>query len=180
MLGKWDNWYKGLKKEGDLFYGEMETYYMAAELLSDIKTVEDWGCGVGGFKKFYKGKYIGIDGSKTPFTDKIADLRKYTSKVDGILMRHVLEHNYDWEKVLKNAIKSFKKKMVLILFTPFVSETKEIAHNLQYGVDVPDIAFNPKDIEKNFVGCDWKLISDIPARTGYGIEHVYYLVKSKK
>ena len=58
MLGKWDNWYKGLTKKdlGAFLYGDTETYKLAAEFLSDMKVVEDWGCGVGGFKRFYKGK----------------------------------------------------------------------------------------------------------------------------
>lgn len=179
MLGKWDNWYKGLTKKdlGAFLYGDTETYKLAAEFLSDMKVVEDWGCGVGGFKRFYKGKYTGVDGSKTPFTNKVVDLREYKSKVDGIMMRHVLEHNYDWEKVLDNAIGSFRKKMCLILFTPFAGSTQEIAHNLAHGVDVPDIAFSQKDIEKHLTGCDWKMIGNIKTDTGYGVEHIFYITK---
>lgn len=182
MLGKWDLWYKGLteKDQGAFLYGDTQTYLMAADWLSDMKTVEDWGCGVGGFKRFYKGKYIGLDGSKTPFVDRVVDLRKYKSKVDGIVMRHVLEHNYDWKKVLENATQSFQKKMVLVLFTPFVEKTVEISHNLSHGVDVPDISFNQKDLEKCFKGCEWLLSADIPTSTGYGLEHVYFLAKKSK
>lgn len=182
MLGKWDKWYEGLTKQdqGAFLYGDTETYLVAADWLSDIKKIEDWGCGVGGFKRFYRGEYVGLDGSKTPFADKIVDLRKYKSKIDGIMMRHVLEHNYDWEKVLANAVASFQKKMILILFTPFVEKTIEISHNLSHGVDVPDISFSREDIEKHFKGCKWKLVANIPTGTGYGVEHVYFLTKSSK
>jgi hypothetical protein len=179
MTGKWDRWYKGVSKKdiGAFRYGDTETYTMAAKFLADIKEVEDWGCGLGGFKRFYKGKYIGIDGSKTPFTDKVVDLRTYKSNVEGVMMRHVLEHNYDWDNVLTNAVASFNKKMCLILFTPFSPKTHEIAHNLVHGVDVPDISFKRKDIEKHFSEYKWKLVANIPTKHAYRVEHVYFITK---
>ncbi len=177
MLGKWDNWYKGVDSIGSFRYGNTVTYQLAADFLADMDVVEDWGCGTGGFKKLYKGKYIGLDGSANPFVDKVVDLRKYRSNVDGIMMRHVLEHNYDWEHVLYGAISSFKKKFCLILFTPFEETTKEIAHNKQHGVDVPDIAFSREDIERFFKTFKWRLQDNIKTRTGYRVEHVYYVEK---
>lgn len=177
MLGKWDGRYKDVKNTEPIMYGSDETYKLAAKFLSDIDEVEDWGCGAGGFRKFYKGKYIGINGSANPFVDKVADLRAYRSNAGGIVMRHVLEHNYDWKKVLHNAIASFQKKLCLILFTPFVAETLEISHNKKHGVDVPDISFSRKDIEKFFAGLDWRLDDNIKTKTQYGIEHVYYVEK---
>ncbi len=176
MLGKWDGWYKNINTMGAFRYGDTVTYRLAADFMADIDEVEDWGCGTGGFKRFYGGKYIGIDGSANPFVDKIADLREYKSNVDGIMMRHVLEHNYDWKLVLQNAVESFKKKLCLIVFTPFMDETKEIAHNKKYGVDVPDIAFAKNDIEAAFAGLKWRSES-YKTRTGYGMEHIYYIEK---
>ena len=38
-------------------------------------------------------------------------------------MRHVLEHNINWTKILRNAVDSFTKKMVLITFLNFTKET---------------------------------------------------------
>jgi hypothetical protein len=179
MLGKWDGWYQNLTEDdmGAFQYGDTETYRMAADFLSDMEEVEDWGCGAGGFKRFYKGRYIGLDGSHTPFADKVVDLRLYRSKVDGIVMRHVLEHNYDWKDVLSGAVASFTKKMCLILFTPFVPETHEIAHNLVHGVDVPDIAFRQEDIQELLVDCSWELAANLSTETGYGQEHVYFLTR---
>ena len=175
MLGKWDKWYKNVKtmKSG----GDTTTYKLAADFLAGMEEVEDWGCGTGGFRRFYKGKYTGIDGSATPFVDKIADLRTYRSSADGIMMRHVLEHNYDWEKVLAGAVASFRRKLCLVLFTPFAEKTHEIAHNKKHGVDVPDIAFNKKDIERFFEGLKWRLQDNIKTRTGYRAEHIYYIEK---
>lgn len=176
MLGKWDKWYKNIDKMGSFRYGDTITYRLAADFMADVAEVEDWGCGTGGFKRFYKGKYIGVDGSTNPFVDKVADLREYKSNVDGIVMRHVLEHNYDWKLVLENAIASFNKKLCIILFTPFATDTKEIAHNKKHGVDVPDIAFCKDEIESFFEGLKWKMESH-ETKTGYGIEHIYFIEK---
>ena len=178
-LGKWDGWYSNITPDdiGAFRYGDTETYQMAAEFLSDLESVEDWGCGTGGFKRFCKSPYIGIDGSKTPFADKIVDLCKYRSSVDGVMMRHVLEHNYQWEKILANAVASAKKKFCLILFTPFQTEGSIVlAQNLKYGVDVPDLGFRREDIEKHFAGWDFES-STLSTATGYGIEHVYLATK---
>lgn len=177
MLGKWDEWYKDADTMGSFAYGDTITYKLAADFLADMKEVEDWGCGTGGFKRLYKGKYTGIDGSDNPFVDKVVDLQTYQSSVDGIMMRHVLEHNYNWKDILANAVSSFKKKYCLILFTPLLDETQEIAHNKKHGVDVPDIAFNRKDIEQFFKGLKWRLQDNIKTRTNYKVEHVYYIEK---
>lgn len=178
MLGKWDWWYKDIKHMTSFRYGNTITYQLAEDFLKGMD-VEDWGCGTGGFKRLHKGGYLGIDGSKTPFVDKIANLRNYKSSVDGIMMRHVLEHNYDWEKVLDSAISSFKKKFCLILFTPFADKTTVIAQTKKYGVDVSVISFNKKDIERHFKGLKWKLIENIKTKTYYGVEHIYYVEKPK-
>ena len=179
MLGKWSKWYKDISVNNPKLhkYGDTSTYQIAADFLSDMEKIEDWGCGPGRFRKFYNGKYIGVDGTKNIFVDKVKDLRKYKSNTDGIIMRHVLEHNYDWEKILKNAVKSFKKKFCLILFTPFAVTTHQIDFNEKIGV--PDIAFKKEDIEKCLDKCEWE-VETIPTNTIYGIEHVYKIWKRSK
>ncbi|OHA87802.1 MAG: hypothetical protein A3A96_00550 [Candidatus Zambryskibacteria bacterium RIFCSPLOWO2_01_FULL_39_39] len=177
MLGKWDGWYKDAKTMGAFRYGDTITYKLASDFLADTKEVEDWGCGTGGFKRFYKGKYVGIDGSKNTFVDKVADLSSYRSDVESIMMRHVLEHNYDWQNVLARAVSSFRRKFCLIIFTPFQDETSEIAHNKKYGVDVPDLAFRKEDIEKFFVGLKWRMETH-KTKTSYGVEYIYYVEKN--
>jgi hypothetical protein len=158
------------------FYADSTTYLMAAAFLADVEEVEDWGCGGGGFRRFcISPRYIGLDGSKTPYADKIVDLCTYRSTAAGIMMRHILEHNYEWEKVLDAALQSFQKKFCLILFTPFVAQTKAIADNRRYGIDVPDLAFKREDIERHLNGVNWRLIQDIRTQSQYGVEHVYFI-----
>lgn len=82
-------------------YGTV-TYRRAAAFLTDVTEVEDWGCGAGGFKRFCRPRYVGVDGSKTPFADRVVDLCTYTSRVEGIMMRHVIEHSYLWRAILDN------------------------------------------------------------------------------
>lgn len=184
MSDKWNEWYKNLKKDdiGSFRYGDTPTYNMGYLFLKTCNKIEDWGCGSGGFKRFFMNeesdKYIGIDGSKTPFSDIKADLREYTSSIDGIFMRHILEHNYEWNLILDNACRSFNKKMCLILFTPFSDKTREIAHNLRHGVDVPDMSFNKQDLLDIFEKYNIKHdLVTIQSATGYNIENIFYLTK---
>jgi len=181
-LGKWNSWYAGVTLDdiGAFRYSDTETYQMAADFLSDLDSVEDWGCGTGGFKRVCKSPYVGLDGSNTPFADKIVDLCDYRSSVDGVMMRHVLEHNYQWKKILSNAVASARKKMCLVIFTPFQADgTKELAHNKPHGVDVPDLAFKKEDIEAFFAGCSFECKS-LATASGYGVEHIYFITKQVK
>ncbi|MEX0909994.1 MAG: hypothetical protein WDZ75_01735 [Candidatus Paceibacterota bacterium] len=175
MIGKWAQWYKGITKMSSFRYGNTKTYKLAEGFLKGL-SVEDWGCGTGGFKRLHHGPYRGIDGTETPFTDVVADLREYQSKTEGIIMRHVLEHNYDWERVLVNALNSFTKRFCLILFTPFTEETKEIAHNLKHGVDVPDLSFQKAELEWFLKGMEFEMETH-QTKTAYGVEHIYYIEK---
>lgn len=178
--GKWNAWYRGLSAEQPQLYGNAATYLIAAAFLADVELVEDWGCGKGGFSHFCLGKYLGIDGSDTPFASRIADLRTYRSKAEGILIRHVLEHNYDWEAILAGAVESFQKKLCLILFTPFAAETRELSHNREVGIDAPNLSLARADIEAHFDGLSWRLIADIRTPSQFGIEHVYLVWRSDK
>jgi hypothetical protein len=160
-------------------YSDTVTYEKGFNWLKCCQVIEDWGCGAGGFKRFFtnvKNQYIGIDGSITPFSNVKADLVTYKSNVPGIYMRHILEHNYEWRKVLENALQSFTERFCLVLFTPFTDATKEIAHNLPHGVDVPDIAFSKDEITKIISdnGCVFTLES-FGTDTGYGVEHIFYI-----
>jgi len=185
MADKWNEWYKGLTLNdcGSFCYGDTLTYKLGYDFLQSCDNIEDWGCGVGGFKRFFinnntTSKYTGVDGSNTPFADIKTDLTTYTSDIDGIYMRHVLEHNYDWKLILNNACSSFKHKMCLVLFTPFNDESKELAHNLQHGVDVPDLSFDKNELLEifNYYKIKYTLTSFV-TQTGYNIEHVFFLTK---
>jgi hypothetical protein len=183
-MDKWNDWYKDLDPNtpSSFKYSDTITYEKGFDWLKSCKEIEDWGCGAGGFKRFFtenvKNKYIGVDGSITPFSNVKADLTVYRSNVEGIYMRHILEHNYEWRKILENALNSFTEKFCLVLFTPFVDKTKEIAHNAPHGVDVPDMAFSKDDIcsiiQNN--NCVYKLES-FQTNTGYSIEHIFYITR---
>jgi hypothetical protein len=172
--GKWDGWYKSLRvAQRGTMYGDVTTYYMAGAFLTGCATIEDWGCGAGGFKRFCPGDYVGVDGSQTPYASKVVELTTYQSESDGILLRHVLEHNYNWPKIVVGAVKSFRRKLCIILFTPFSDTTREIGHNRARGIDVPDLALAPGDIEAHFAGLSWKLFREIQTKSQYGVENVY-------
>jgi len=186
MTDKLNEWYKDLHHNdlGSFRYGDTITYELGYKFLQTCDKIEDWGCGTGGFKRFFLNenlnKYIGLDGSKTPFADIKTDLTSYYSNVDGIFMRHVLEHNYEWKQILENACKSFTKKMCLVLFTPFSNETTEIAHNFKHGVDVPDLSFNKNELIKLLETYNIKYeLTTLNTQTGYGIEHIFFLYKTK-
>lgn len=141
-------------------------------LLETCDTIEDWGCGMCWGRQYVpEGRYKGVDGSPAAeeFADVICDLRDYKSKVDGVFMRHILEHNWDWPIVLRNAMDSFEKRFVLILFTPFTLRTRAIQ---PFGLI--DMAFAKEDITAFFEGCEYRLES-LETNTQYGVEHIFYI-----
>ena len=174
-LGKWASWYRDLTETR--IYGDPITYGLAADYLSDVALVEDWGCGGGGFRQYCKTAYRGIDGTANPFVDEVVDLCTYRSTADGILMRHILEHNYEWRKVLENALQSFQKKMCLILFTPFMDVTQQI--HFWDELKVPDMAFSKDELTGIFQenGVRFHLFENVPTGSQYGVEHIFLLEK---
>ena len=181
-FGLWNARYA--KKKHKRMYGDVLTAKKAAEFfnLDDIHQIEDWGCGFGGFRDFIARHqtYIGVDGSDTRFADKIVDLETYQSSVDAVHLRHVLEHNPGWEKILENALASFTKRMVLTIFTPFEPTTKVIAEYPEYtGTDIimVDLSLNRDDLVSRFEGLDWSSDEGLVTKTQYNIEHIFYLEK---
>lgn len=175
-LNKWDSWYKNLKKQEP--YGNTKTYKLGADFLSDCATVEDWGCGKGWFRLHLPKKinYIGLDGTYNKFVDSHVDLENYRSESEGIFLRHVLEHNYNWEKILVNAVNSFKKKMVLVIFTPWSdTETKQIGFT--DALKVPDISFKKEDITKHLKDFSYRQESLASKETFYAQEHIFFISK---
>jgi len=171
-VGKWDVWYRGLTARAP--YGDTESYRIGADFLKDCETVEDWGCGRGWFATFRAGHCVGVDGSQSPFADIVTDLETYTSSVDGIFLRHVLEHNRGWQHILRNAVQSFRRKMVLAIFTPWSDgETREL--RVVEPVGVPDIAFRKDDIVGMLHGLTWELLELRSPNRIYGQEHVFLI-----
>lgn len=173
MLGAWN--YDQLTK---FPYGDDVTYEKGISFLDGHGAIEDWGCGFAHAKTFVKiSPYIGIDGS-SPNADKIVDLRQYTSDTECIFMRHVLEHNADWRNILKNAVASFSKRMVLIIFTPFGAKTRQIATSSGLtSFPVPDILFKKEDLTDSFEHLTYTEES-LQTNTQYGTEHIFYIEKS--
>lgn len=190
-LGIWNKQYSNKQYYSDKkvrqVYGDPKTAILAAEWLAipEIKEVQDWGCGVGGFEQYIANwqKYIGIDGSDSPGASKILDLSNYVTSVDSIHLRHVLEHNELWEKILRNFIQSFTKRGVITIFTPFKEKTeihKTYKNWQNTGFDMVDITFSWEDIKKVIEedsSITYKTQFNIPTKTQYGIENIILLKK---
>lgn len=182
-FGLWDDAYNGYEGGRKLYGNDIRTATIAAKFLGheSVFVIEDWGCGYGGFKKLIAPhqQYIGVDGSRTPFADKFVDLTSYRSAPDGILLRHVLEHNPRWFEILRNALSSFKKRMVIVIFTPFVEETKIVGRYPSWrgsarGVDMLDIAFNKEEILREFGDDVIWTESSVQSESQYGSEHIFF------
>lgn len=154
-------------------YGENTTYELGLSWLDGRgPVVEDWGCGTAYGRRFVtKSEYVGIDGTDTQFNDVTADLCEYRSNAAGIFIRHVLEHNYHWDKILGNAMASFKKRLVVVLFTPFAPETRVLSKTWN---QIPDLAFKREDITAFFGNL---LVHEEHLKTfsQFGVEHIFYV-----
>jgi len=177
-VGKWDPYHQTVFP-----YGPMFTYTMGASWLADQTEVQDWGCGPGFFKTLLKPgiQYIGVDGSKSPNVDVIADLETYRSETPAIFMRHVLEHNWNWKAVLQNALASFQSKFFLVLFIPLrTGPTENIREDFKHA-DVPDLSFNREEFvgHIDFANCEYEIetIETGKPATQYGVEIVFKIVR---
>jgi len=184
-VGLWDSWY-GSDSDGDArMYGEATTARLAGKWLDvpTIRTVEDWGCGHGGFRN-YLGKhqsYIGIDGSKSRFASVIADLTLYRSTADAIHIRHVLEHNPCWRKILANVLASFTQRAVITLFTPFAESEVALARYPNFngtGVEMVDLSLPEGDFmgALSAGGVHFRQ-KTLKTKTQYKVEHIFFLAR---
>lgn len=165
-VDRWTPWYDDAKRQ--IPYGDTVSYFMAEDWLRGIE-VQDWGCGYGWFKNVHYGNYVGIDGTKSKWCDIVADLTEFVSSSPGILLRHVLEHNHDWKKILDNAVASFTRRLCIVLFTPLAEETKVIVEDV-CGLGVPDISFNLDDILSR-LDCRF-FVDTMPSGSIYGVETI--------
>jgi len=184
-LGLWDKFWNGRnpKKERTTQQSNNVTMSMSRDIFqkNNISSIEDWGCGNCVFKEYLSDsiEYLGIDGSNTGYQDKIEDLTEYTSSVEGVYIRHLLEHNHGYKNILENALRSFGKVLILVLFTPFTAEKniKILGTCELRGYTIPDIAFNKEHIidiiERN--GCSYELIENVRSKTSYGAENLFII-----
>jgi len=182
-MHKWDGFYQKLTTEPSAFaFGDTESYLLGAQFLDDCNTVEDWGCGAGGFKR-YRPDAIGVDGSRTPFADKLEDLVNYKSQCEGIFIRHVLEHDRNWRLILHNAMESATKKVVIVLFIPLSGDkTEELLdgteENRKNGVNVPNLSLSIDDFMDTINPYASKIVQDnMISDTQYGQEVIFYITK---
>ncbi len=156
-------------------YGDDTSYRKGMAFLDGHGTIEDWGCGFGDARSFVRlSSYVGVDGS-SPYADRIVDLATYRSGTDCLFMRHVLEHNVEWRTILDNAVASFRKRMALIVFTPFAPATHVIATATHVtSVQIPDISFKKGDLTQGFAHLTFSEETLI-TNTQYGIEHLFYI-----
>ena len=163
-------------------YGSHTTYTAGADYLDGLAMLEDWGCGRGFFRTRLRLSHCrNIDGSPSPNVDRVADLTQYESRVNGIFIRHVLEHEWDWQKILANALRSFEQRMMIVLFTPWSNDdiTKNIAVDAvaESGIDVPDLSFSKPEMEEILAPYHPHFVDSLITRTQYRVEHLIYLHK---
>jgi len=164
--GGWD--YRDVEQ---FAYGDETSYRKGVAFLDGYGDIEDWGCGTAWAKRFVtKSAYTGIDASPSRYADKVVDLRTYRSDADCVFIRHVLEHSFDWGAILTNAVASFRQRMVLVIFTPFADQTREIAS----WSGIPDIAFRKEDLTERFHHLPYSE-ETIFTNTQYEREHIFYI-----
>lgn len=178
--GKWGALITGEQRP----FGDVVTYHRAAQFLADCEQIEDWGCGFGWFSKIMSGlsdaHVQNLDGTKTDYADRVVDLCSYRSRAEGILLRHVLEHNHDWRQVLENALHSFQRKLVIVVYTPFTEETHNRGdHQFENGTTVPVISFRLEDLQECIAKYPEILVSEerIQTNTEFRDERLFYLEK---
>ena len=178
--GRWSTLITGTQRP----FGDEVTYHRAAQFLADCEQIEDWGCGFGWFSKIMAGHNDAhvqkLDGTKTEFSDRQVNLCNYRSQSEGILLRHVLEHNHDWRQVLENALHSFQRKLVIVIYTPFTDEThNRNDHEFEDGTTVPVISFRLDDLQDCFAKYPEISVSEerLQTRTEFRDERLFYLEK---
>jgi len=149
-------------------YGTDDTYTRIAAYLGGLESVADWGGGAGHLRAFLPPTvtYTVIDGTYQGDDQVLADLATYREPSDGIAIRHVLEHVDDWRAVLRNALAAFRKRLVLVTFTPDSDETYVAKTKSGW----PVRHFNPIDLRREMGAL---LINDDALRTSHP-ERIYY------
>jgi len=152
-------------------YGTATTYTLAAGWLSGCETVADWGGSTGAFRAYLPPtvNYAVIDGTPQGYpTTWVADIvAPCQLQSDGVLIRHVLDHNRQWDQILRNMKQTCLWRAVVITFTP----DAETTHVVRTKSGWPVINFCPDDLR--LVMGAW-LKSDMAVQTKHP-ERIYYL-----
>lgn len=180
VVGKWALHYS--KEPRTRRYGSGATYRKGASWLQDCKTVEDWGCGFQYFAEVMAdvapaARVWGVDG--TPgYADQVADLAVHRPRPapEGLFMRAVLGHNYNWRDVLANALRSFTRRMCLVVFVK-LQEYDELDYFHHFGC--PVLHLSRPDLEGllDAARVRWTKEEHPDRSSEYGMETVYYIDK---
>lgn len=154
-------------------YGTLETYSRAAAWFKDCAEVSDWGGGSGFFRQFLPDavRYRLVDGTLQADAQTIANLETFAEPAEGILIRHVLEHNVNWLDILQNAMRAFTKRLVVVTFTGPADAT----HVVKMKSGWPVHQFNLDELRHEMAPC---LVRDEAVSTSHP-EHVFYLAKGR-
>jgi hypothetical protein len=162
-------------------YGSDDTTYVRAGLyLSGPGLVEDWGCGTTYARRFIGAPYRGVDGLWSRFADEQADLAVPRQPVPKILMRHVLEHNWNWREILVNMLASFTDRAVLILFLrPGEKDRNVSASDLSDESEWPGLELCEADLLAILAqsGVSFSSEEMETATAPYNYERIYWLAK---
>lgn len=180
-LGLWESAYLN---RNPFPYGNETSYRLGAEFLKTCRTVEDWGCGAQWFRRVMHSvqpevRVTGLDGS-AGFCDRTVELAEYFPSVpaDGIFMRHVLEHDYNWKTILNRALDSFSQRMALIIFTPFsAQQTLLSVYHFPAGGSCPYLSLPSREIAQELQRHDvvYRIESLPSPGTEYGRETIYWI-----
>jgi hypothetical protein len=164
-------------------YGPLASYRLAAQFLGDCAKVEDWGCGWAWFRRYLPDtvRYRGVDGSRGARADVARDLRLYraSAPAEGVLLRHVLDHNPDWAVILENALASFSRKLCLVFFAPLRAGDRAVSlgHDPATGVD--DLSLPRAGVEGllDRSGGDWWSVVLQTGCPPYTTEEMYFVTR---
>ena len=150
-------------------YGTPDTYQLAANWLAGCPTVADWGGGTGHFRHYLPPtvRYTVVDSTQQYTRQVLADLRAYAAPSDGILLRHVLDHNEAWRTILENAMLACRHRIAVVTFTPPAHATRVVKMKSGW----PILHFNVDEV-RSVMG-RW-LFADIAVQTSHP-EHVYLM-----
>lgn len=153
---EWETWwprlYAGDGLPSPYVADDGASYIRAGAYLSGPGEVWEWGCATTWGKRFIGAPYQGFDGS----TDVErwgghggVDLRTFRPEVapPKAIMRHVLEHNWEWRDILRNFMQTgFTELAVLILFIP--PEVGDDRDNPEWRFDdlVPALTIDDTDL----------------------------------
>lgn len=186
MRTNWSDQWKTLYAAGgepSPYNDDAQTYVRAGLYLSGPGLVEEWGCATTWGKRFIGAPYRGVDGATGDPAWNVthADLREYRSNVPKALMRHVLEHNWEWETILENFLASFTDRAVVILFLPPGKGTIDLpgAANVKAVDDPPGLQLDEATLDR-ILAKPGLLVHKETLRTvcpPYNWERMYFLEK---